>query len=460
MDELVRRHNIVKSAFHKSVRGAGHIALGKPCQDYSISYEECGMVIAVVCDGHGGNTYFRSDVGARFAAEITLGRLREFARNIPPETFANKKFALTAKPKRNPFIDAEGKRVRYEEMNEEQQRYARQVQVYVEAEGQFKEQQACIETLLKKIYDDWRREIRKDEEANPLSKNERAILNGQGIEKAYGCTLLAFMGTPHYWLSFHIGDGKIFVCDRSLSWTSPVPEDCTCFLNYTTSLCDNSPLDEFRYAFSGSGEQPFAVMLCSDGVDGSLRTDDNLQDFYEQIIGLFLDGDNVEEELSSYLPILSADGNRDDISISGFVSLKNVDTEVLRKKLEIKKKNRDIKADYRTRVSEIDAIKEKIDTLSIKYQTQQDLCWNKQTELDGIRHRVQMKENELESIEVSVAAIKKEIEALEKTFEAKCKALDEWKFTIKNEMAENEAEWANNTTADECSMPPLNVTNW
>ena len=58
--------------FHKSVRGANHIASQKPCQDYSISYEECGMTIAVVCDGHGGSTYFRSDTGAKLAAEITL----------------------------------------------------------------------------------------------------------------------------------------------------------------------------------------------------------------------------------------------------------------------------------------------------------------------------------------------------------------------------------------------------
>ena len=449
----------MKSAFNKSVKGASHIASGKPCQDYSISYDGCGIVIAVVCDGHGGSSYFRSDVGSRLAAEVTLDQLREFARDIPPETFANKKFAITAKPKRNPFIDSEGKRVRYEELNEEQRRYARQAQAYVEAEGQCKEQRACMEALLNDIYEEWKREILRDEKANPLSKQERNILNGQGIETAYGCTLLAFMKTPDYWLSFHIGDGKILVCDSSLVWTTPVPEDCTCFLNYTTSLCDNNPLGEFRYAFSGNGDQPFAVMLCSDGADGSLRTDDNLQDFYEQIIGLFLDGDDVEEELSSCLPEVSKDGNKDDVSISGFVDLKDIDTEGLRKKLEIKKRNRNIKSDYRARESEINAIKEKIDHLRIKYEMRKELRFGKQTELEGIRHGLKMKEKELESIEVSVSTIKREIEELEQTLETKNKDLEDWKFTVKNEMAENEAALTNNAK-DDGDTSSLAVTNW
>lgn len=47
------------NVFNKSIRGASHLANGKPCQDYSISFSENGVQILVVCDGHGGETYFR-----------------------------------------------------------------------------------------------------------------------------------------------------------------------------------------------------------------------------------------------------------------------------------------------------------------------------------------------------------------------------------------------------------------
>ena len=48
-----------------SCQGESHIATGKVCQDYSYSkvYEN-GNAIAIVCDGHGGKRYFRSDIGA------------------------------------------------------------------------------------------------------------------------------------------------------------------------------------------------------------------------------------------------------------------------------------------------------------------------------------------------------------------------------------------------------------
>ena len=204
----------MRTIFNKSVKGASHIASNKPCQDYSISYDECGVTIAVVCDGHGGNTYFRSDKGAKIAAEITLDLLRGFAQNIPSKEFSNKEFSITAKPKHNPFIDSDGKRARFEDLNETQQRYALQAKAYFKSEELYKEQQLLIEELFRNIYTEWYRQIKIDENAHPFNKKEKEILQGLGVEKAYGCTLLAFLKTKDYWLSFHIGDGTILSCNR------------------------------------------------------------------------------------------------------------------------------------------------------------------------------------------------------------------------------------------------------
>lgn len=119
--------------FNKSIQGANHIANGKPCQDYSISFSKNGVQILVVCDGHGSETYFRSDVGAKLAAEVTLDILKEFSYSVSANPFSECSFSITAKPHKNPFVDSEGNRLRYEDMTDSQKRYAKQAQAYTEA---------------------------------------------------------------------------------------------------------------------------------------------------------------------------------------------------------------------------------------------------------------------------------------------------------------------------------------
>ena len=49
--------------YNFSCQGESHKADDKPCQDASFSavYDD-GLAMAIVCDGHGGERYFRSDV--------------------------------------------------------------------------------------------------------------------------------------------------------------------------------------------------------------------------------------------------------------------------------------------------------------------------------------------------------------------------------------------------------------
>ena len=241
------------NVFNKSIRGASHLANGKPCQDYSISFSENGVQILVVCDGHGGETYFRSDIGAKLAAEVTLDILKGFSNSMGANPFSECSFSITAKPRKNPFVDSEGNRLRYEDMNESQKGYAKQAQAYTEASSKCVKEQKLMNELLRQIYNQWKNEISIHCDSHPFSSSELSKLNGKNIEKAYGCTLLAYLQTESYWLSFQIGDGKILFCNKNLSWSSPIQEDCNCFLNYTTSLCDNYAIDEFRYAFCGNG---------------------------------------------------------------------------------------------------------------------------------------------------------------------------------------------------------------
>lgn len=433
--------------FYKSIRGASHLMTGKPCQDHSIAYQNDDVKIVVVCDGHGGNTYFRSDVGAKLAAETAVQLLCEFARCVPPSTFNGIEFSITAQPKKNPFIDADGNKLRFDELSEDQKQLAIQAQSYIDSEGKFPQQQGIVKDLLSMILKQWMYVIEQDARNRPFDKKEKKVLSGLGIEKAYGCTLLAFLQTKDYWLSFHIGDGKIFLCNQTLTWSNPVPEDCTCFLNYTTSLCDNNPLIEFRYAFNGKGEVPLAVMLCSDGLDGSLRTNDNIQDFYEQVLSLGLDGDDIESELEGYLPSLSESGNKDDVSLAGIINLSFIDQTSLRKQMEIAKCSRNIRNDYRNKKAEIESIRNRIDVLSMKYERTKDARFEKQTDLDEMRQLIKSREKEVSDLDKSVDLLRKEIDELRSDLKIKETDFNNWKFTVKNEMAELES--AQNDIASE-----------
>jgi DNA repair exonuclease SbcCD ATPase subunit len=197
-------------------------------------------------------------------------------------------------------------------------------------------------------------------------------------------------------------------------------------------------LIEFRYAFNGKDDPPIAVVLCSDGLDGSLRTKENVQDFYEQIIGLCLDGDDVNSELEGYLPSLSETGNKDDISLAGIVDLSCVDQAVIRHKMELKKRARSIQSDYRSKKAEIEAIDTRIESLKLKYERAKDNRFVKQTELDDMRQIIKSREIEVLDLDKSVNALRKEIEELRADLKRKKNEFEDWKFTVKNEMAELE----------------------
>jgi len=64
-------------AFSATRIGASHLKMGKPCQDYSAHLISDKVAIAIVADGHGGESYYRSDRGAQFAVETALKCIKE-----------------------------------------------------------------------------------------------------------------------------------------------------------------------------------------------------------------------------------------------------------------------------------------------------------------------------------------------------------------------------------------------
>ncbi len=362
--------------FNATRQGASHVKKGMVCQDYSLSYQsEAGDVqIAIVCDGHGGDTYVRSDVGSRLAAEIALKNIQAFIQETPAKLFLGKKGAVTARPKNDDPTLAEAPQKKMSDMTEiELQQYEQDKQFY-QAVAPIREQDQLFSLLFGRIYMQWLQAIEQHAHEHAFTEHEQTMLGavyqkwlkeqeegrqsiGTRIVKAYGSTLMAFVRTPLYWFAFHIGDGKLLACDSSLQWTEPVPWDCRCFLNLTTSLCDSNPVPEFRYAFNGmGGEFPVAVIMGSDGLDDSWGSFERLANFYSQTLGIFLDlgQEKAVEELAEFLPKLSAKASQDDMSMAGII-----DMELIAGGVGLYRKERELKE----QVAELQKLNEKRDGL-------------------------------------------------------------------------------------------------
>jgi len=267
--------------FHCSCQGAGHIATDKECQDYSCScYDPTTQAtIAIVSDGHGGDAYFRSAQGARFACEVTQHAILEFVAD-----------ADAALWKDLPLIQ-EG------------------TQNTIEKESVIGE---MMRHLFAAIYVQWRQRIEEDVLCNPLpTPTDKAV-------KVYGCTLIAYVCTPAYWFAFQIGDGKCVMIDNQGECTQPIPWDEKCFLNQTTSLCDDEPIGEFRFCTAGDGSFPVAVFLGSDGIDDTFGDGDKLHNYYSTLLQHVMgDGEEVVlKELPESLSAYSQRGSQDDMSVA------------------------------------------------------------------------------------------------------------------------------------------------
>ena len=282
-----------------SCQGESHKADNKPCQDASLSAVfDDGLAIAIVCDGHGGERYFRSDVGSRMATEVISESVKTFVENVDKTIFIGK-----------PFIAEEA--ITSEEI------VKKQTPVDI-----------AFRQLFSSIIYQWNQKIAEHAANTAVSEWEQEhvpqkyldeLKTSETFEKLYGCTLMVYVQTPDYWFAFHLGDGKcVSFHQEGDLWQMPIPWDERCFLNKTTSLCDSNAINEFRYCYEGDGKFPMAVFLGSDGMDDSFGEDPNLVNFYIQVVKMLVtEGKEATiKSIESDLPQLSKIGSKDDMSVA------------------------------------------------------------------------------------------------------------------------------------------------
>lgn len=281
-----------------SCQGESHKADNKPCQDASFSavYDN-GLAIAIVCDGHGGERYFRSDVGSRMATEVIHDSVKTFVETIDKSLFDGKPYTAVEAITSDDVIK-------------------KQTPIDVK-----------FRQLFSSIIYQWNQKIAEHAANTPVSEWEQEhvpqkyldeLQTNETFEKLYGCTLMVYVQTPDYWFAFHLGDGKCISFQQEPLWRFPIPWDERCFLNKTTSLCDSEAINEFRYCYQGDGHFPMAVFLGSDGMDDSFGEDANLVNFYIQMVKMLVteSKDATIESIESDLPKLSKIGSKDDMSVA------------------------------------------------------------------------------------------------------------------------------------------------
>lgn len=303
------------NCFNCTCIGASHLAGEKPCQDFSLSEKlESGTVIAIISDGHGGKAYFRSDKGARFACEVALQSVKTFLDSVDASLFEN----------------------------------IGQIGVSTLASDSHPGKMSDIETVLRhlasSIISQWRKKVSEDAGDTVLSEWEKAnveqkyidlLTNTSKLYRVYGCTLLAYVATPTYWFAFHIGDGKCLAFydkeNGKKLWDEPVPWDEKCFLNKTTSLCEDNASEDFRFAAGGMSDIPVAVFLGSDGIDDSFSSNEALANFYIKILKeiVLSSHDKIIEDIEASLPILSRQGSQDDMSVACVYDMERLKSNII-----------------------------------------------------------------------------------------------------------------------------------
>jgi serine/threonine protein phosphatase PrpC len=296
-------------SFAVTVQGGSHIKSGTVCQDASSFYDDDSVSIAVVADGHGDSSCFRSDKGAKFAVVCATEGIKQFAK----EHEALFKQGIIKKPG---F-------------------FQKQPPSHRELEKSIREK------LIKQTVASWNSVVMDHYQKNPFKEQEMEKVSekyrkryeeGENISKAYGTSLIAAAITPWYWFGFHIGDGRFSVLYKDSEGDQPVPWDPKCYLNVTTSICDDDILDRGEegvrafLSLHSDKAPPVALFLCSDGVDDNYPVEGNeehLYRLYRNITVTFADDgyestcDQIKELATGY----ATKGKGDDTSLAGIVNI-------------------------------------------------------------------------------------------------------------------------------------------
>lgn len=277
----------------------------------------------MVSDGHGQEDYVRSDRGAKYACEAALEAADEFLSGTlvvndsldnplskEQDTIGLWEHTVPCTPLK---LAGSG------------------MQNQVITVGH---QEEIIKQLCKNILVRWNAKVLADYLSDPFSEKEvkdvsekyrHLYLQGKCCENAYGTTLQLAILTRHFFLAIRNGDGECITLDAAGNYHTPIPRNDICEAGFTTSLSDDTALEDFRHIllFKHQPDFPVAVFLDTDGVDNSYINLNGLYALYRNITRrvLTVGAARMASEMNQTLSVLTQKGSMDDVSIAGIFDM-------------------------------------------------------------------------------------------------------------------------------------------
>ena len=260
--------------FEAGCTGASKLKKDIICQDFFMTDSNEGYAIAVVSDGLGSSPHFRSNVGSKFACEISIKVVKSFFKTLQEELEEN--------------ID-------------------------------FKK---MLKQLVSRIIYAWREQVKNHLKSTGLTEDEKEIYdthyNDKDEEyktKIYAATFVLAVMSEKVSFVIQTGDSPCLVFDDEACITPQETINPNCDMGFTTTLADTEPLKGFMYYITQ--DMPKAIFVCSDGIRDSY-TEKGFFNFGMVLLKEFeKNHDNALDYLKDYLPKLSEEGSADDMSIAG-----------------------------------------------------------------------------------------------------------------------------------------------
>lgn len=263
------------------------------CQDYAGFHSDDGSIrIAVVSDGHGDKSCFRSDVGSRFAVEVAISRMKSFAEEILRRGW------------KEYLLDEEEK------------------------------QEVLMRQLKRSIVGAWHDLVRDHLRQNPLTPEDYArehrhredYKKGIHLTNIYGCTLIAAMFVEEVLVVLHVGDGRCVVIHDNGTVDQPVPWDKNCVGNRTTSMCHDSAAENCRHYIPRPEDPIAACFVTTDGIEDCFEVlpQVNGVNAYFSLLAVRIAREGIpaiEEQMKEELVFLTTNGSQDDMSFGALVDV-------------------------------------------------------------------------------------------------------------------------------------------
>ena len=255
--------------FTKTNIGYSHLKENKPCQDYSACYHDEERTIITACDGHGGKTYIRSNVGSRYASKAIMSVFQEVDKSL--------------------FY-----------------RYTRQ--------------EICDKLRLQ-ILCEWNALVERHLSEKGFCKRELADLDEEQVfklkqnpAKAYGTTLQGAMIFGNKLICVSLGDGGIFIVRKGQLYTV-FEEDDETVANLTYSMCQEDAYKHLKVEIFDFSDLE-GVLVCTDGVVNPYQSIPTFREKFVKPICIKLQ-EGKQEEIDEFITAMGERiGIGDDVSLA------------------------------------------------------------------------------------------------------------------------------------------------